>query len=505
MKKRSNFGCWLWAIGLVVGIPLLLLIVGILVFFGRERSARNELTKRLDRLVAQGLPVDDASLLEFNKSMTSSEDTRAWQGVFKQFESPEFKQSSKGVPLFDGLVEMNIPAPGEKWPQRIAGEELAAFSDDSDLGATDLDLQDQGFSAVEENVIVESEVRDFLANWSELHHKIAMLSLKQLEPEAKGVQFIAQFESLNTLLPCVQSLREAARLLSLRGQIALYDRDSKQVKNAIEALLGCSRTLQGEPILISQLVSIAIDGMAMELLKTGLEHDVLDEQELLALLPLFRAGVDIGPQWRIAIQGERAMGLPVFENPALAGDGAARIPARSRDALYFLDAMERVLKIPEDDFDSFLAALDAEEQKTDELVHGGILTMLDSVLTSLLTPAYRAAGSAFVRRAVQHRMAVTCIGIRLYEKRQGKLPAKLDDLISLQVDGTSFDLTTLLPAGGKPFGYRVDQQEAVVWGGNLRLDPATPAEPLPTAEGEPNADENKLWIWTLLRNSEASQ
>ena len=492
--KKKGWGCWLWGIGFIVGCPLLLVVIGVLLFVGRERSARAKLNSRIEELAAKGMPVDDETLLEFNKKLTSSEDTRAWMAVFKQTDSAEFRQSGKGVPLFDSQVTTNIPAPGEKWPEP---KTKAPAPETATTEESEFESQVSESFAEDEIVIVESDVRDFLSNWSELHDKVLSLSLKQLQPDAKGVQFISKFDSLNTLLPCAQSLRDAARLLNLRGQIALYDRDSKQVKTQIEAMLGCSRTLRSEPILVSQLVLIAIDGMALELLKSGLEYDVLDEEELIALLPLFSADVDIGPQWRLALQGERAMALPVFENPALAGSEVARIPARSRDALYFLDAMDRVLAIPDDDFDAFMAGLKAEDEQTNKLMAGSILTKVDSILTSLLTPAYGAVGSAIIRRAVQHRMAVACIGIRLYEKRNGKWPATLDDLQSLQVDGAPFDPAKLLPAGGQPFGYRFDEREVTVWGGNPRLDPATPPEPLSTAEGEVNAEENKLWIWKM--------
>ena len=495
MRKQSGWGCWLWGIGIVVGTPLLLIVIGVLFFLGRERSARNQFNKRVEQLVAQGMPVDDATMLEFTNKRTSKENTRGWLAVFEQTESPEFKEWGKGVPTFDSQVTANFPAPGEKWPEpKAVSDETAAPA----VEGEDVDLLSQlMLEGEQEPAISESHVREFLANWSELHDKIAALSLKQLQADAKGVQFITRFESFNTLLPCTQSLREAARLLNVRGQVALYDRDSKQVTHQIKALIGCSKTLQDEPVLISQLVTIAIESMAIELLKTGLAHDVFEEADLVELLPYFRNGVDIGPGWRLGIQGERAMALPVFENPALASPNTARIPARSRDALHFLDAMDRVLAIPDDDFDSFIAGLNAEEQKLEELTSGSIFTKLDTILTGLISPAYSAMGNAFVRRAMQNRMAVTCIGIRLYEKQNGRWPASLDDLKTLQAAEGTFDPVKLHPPGDQPFGYRVEDKQVIIWSGNPRLAPSTPPEPLPSTEGDANAEENKLFTWRM--------
>jgi hypothetical protein len=94
-------------------------------------------------------------------------------------------------------------------------------------------------------------------------------------------------------------------------------------------------------------------------------------------------------------------------------------------------------------------------------------------------------------------MAVLCIGIRPYEKRNGKLPGRLDDLKTLELGELSLDLATLLPAGGKPFGYRLDENQAVLWGFDFNQASSTPSEPPSTEDGAPGANTNKLWIWTL--------
>ncbi len=524
MAKRTGLGCWFWGFAFVVGLPLLLIVIGALVFVGRERSARRELASRLEQLVAEGMPIDDATLLDFTDRMASRENTDAWLGVLKQFGSKEFKEAVDGVPLFDPQIQVNVPPPGEAWPvDKWPAEQIATdgevqlaeqVSEQEPALQSELDAPSEEVGAIagadepgvglgspslvpDERGVDEQTVRRFLANWSELHDRIWRLSMKQLEPNAKGVRFIEQFDSVNTLLPQTQNMREAARLLSLRGQLALYDRDSGQARKSIEALMGCSKTLSGEPIVVSQLVTTAIESLALELLKTGLEYDVFEEADLVALLPLFRSAIHICPEWKMAVQGERAMALTVFADPGKAGSGNVRLPARSRDALHYLDHMQRILAIPDDDFDRYLTQLETEEQVINDLAHGGLLTSFDTMLTSLMSPASGAIGSVFVRRAVQNRMLVLCIAARIYQQRNGSWPASLDDLKTLQFDGMVIDPAELLPAGGKPFGYKVEERRVVLWGGNPRLDAATPLEPLSVTEGDPNAEENKIWIWTM--------
>ena len=520
MAKRTGLGCWFWGFCFVIGLPLLLTIIGVLIFVGRESSARRQLNSRLEQLTAQGMPIDDATLLDFSNGLTSSQYTEAWQDVFQQFESQEFKQAISGVPLFDGKISAEIPAPGDSWPvdkwldqgaasgqvsiDQVTADQTTDLAGSSEETESQVGVDEQqsglgmGVLPPDELGIDEQTVRRFLANWSELHDRIYQLSIKQLEPGTKGVRFIQQFDSVNTLLPTTQSIREAARMLSLRGQVALYDRDAAQTRRSIEGLLGCSRAISDEPLLVSQLVVTAIESMSLSLLKTGLEHDVLDESDLLALLPRFRQGIRIAPQWKLALQGERALALPVFSNPSLAGRNTPPMLARSRDALNYLDHIERIIAIPDDDMDRFMKELSDEEKKINDLSRGGLLSMMDTMLTSLMLPASGAVGSAFVRRSVQNRMAVLCIAARIYEIRNGKWPASLEDLKTLELDGAAINPAEFMPAGGKPFGYKLEEGKVVLWGGNVRLDPTTPPEPLSVSEGEPNAEENKIWTWEML-------
>jgi hypothetical protein len=294
-------------------------------------------------------------------------------------------------------------------------------------------------------------------------------------------------------------MRSAARLLMLNGRVAIYDRNSAKTRLNIEALIGCSRTISGEPILVSQLVHIAIESMGIEVLRSALEHDVLNERDLMVLLPQILDGINIKPQWKIAIQGERAMMLPVFQHPERAADseGLRWLPGRSADTLHYLDFIEDVLAVPDNDFDEFRVGLDKVEQDLKKTFDGNLLQRFDSIMTAMMTPAVSAVGNAFIRNAVQHRMAALSIGIRLYEKRNGKMPTKLDDLKSLELGELTLDPAALLPPGDKPFGYRVEDNQVLIWGFDVNQVSSTPSEPPPTADGIPNAETNRLWIWTL--------
>ncbi len=464
MKRSSNRGCLFYGGGFFVGLPLLLLAIGLLVITGQERASKRKLIERIDKIVAQGLPVDDSTMLSFTNSLTSKEDTKEWLAVLGELTSDGYVKSAKGIPLLDPLAEEErvVPAPGQAW----------------------------GYEKV---------TRDFISNWNDLRSKVLKLSLKQLEPGAKPVRFITEFNAVNTLLPQTQNVRSAAQLLQLNGRVEVYDRNSPKTRLSIEALLGCSRTIAGEPILVSQLVQSSIEGMGIDVLRTAVENDVLNEKDLLVLLPRILDGINIRPQWKFSLQGERALMLPAFRHPELLqrSDAIRWLPGRSADALHYLDFMDQILAVPDGDFDEFKSELLKLEQNFHRDFDGNMLQKYDSVMTMAAIPAAASIGDAFIRDAMQRRLAAVCIGVRLYEKRVGKMPASLDDLKSLELGKLSLEAGVLLPLGKKPFGYRVEDSHTSVWGFDSSQDSSTPAEPPGTDDGSYEAQRNRLWLWAL--------
>jgi hypothetical protein len=203
----------------------------------------------------------------------------------------------------------------------------------------------------------------------------------------------------------------------------------------------------------------------------------------------------IGSGWESAMFGERAMMLPIFRDPKLAQGEVPNIPGRSRDALYYLDFMDRALQAPADDIDEFRLQLADYEAEVSQLAQSNWLIRFDSLVTQMMTGAFSTAGDAFVRKALQHRMAALAIGIRLYEDRHGRQPTNLDELAEIPLD-----VTQLVPPGGQAFGYRVIDGKAILWGFDLRTASAVPADP-PTADDDEIDDYNReLWTWELPRS-----
>lgn len=454
VPKFRGRSCLLYGLVICFLLPVLLVGIALLVFAGRDASAKRLLEKRIEKLQAEGLPVDDESMADFHIDATSRRDLDVWLGILEELQSKQFSDSVDGVPIFDGKVENPIPVTHGPWAE-------------------------------------EETTRAFLNRWSDLHDRTMRLCM-----DAEPVRFPITWQSVSTLLPKTQEMRQAARLLSLRGQVAVYDRDAAAARRSIDALLGCATVLSGEPILVSQLVSIAIDGMAMDVLKKAVEQDVLRERDLEDLLQEVLKKTTVGPEWQLSMKGERAMMLPIFQNPELinANIGSSFLPFRSRDANNYLDLMENILEIPTTDLDQFQVRLEVEEAKLAEALSGSFIKKLDNMLTSMLTPAFSAAGSAFIRQALTHRIAALAMGARLYKIEHGKFPESLSLLEPYGVVASD-----MVPVGGKPFGYRLDEDRALLWGfsrmSEMTSVPDTPPDP---QEGEPYVDQIRFWKWELL-------
>ncbi len=445
-EKASKRGCLILSILVFVVLPLSLIVLLVLLWYGRESSGARRLKARLDAIVKQGDPIDDDSMDSFYKDRTDPTNTKAWLAVFATMASEDFKAFKNGVPYVGIEPEQPILPEGE-WE--------------------------------EEQVSVA-----FVERWKTLFSEVIRLAV-----DAKPVRFPIDFDSFSTLLVNTQETRNVAALLVLQGRVGLRARDSALVRECIDALIGLSHVNAGEPLLVSQMVTYAIDGLALGLLKDALEYDVLNEPDLHLLLPKVLAAIHIGGDWKGVISGERAMALPIFSNPNKARSlGVTPVPGRSRDAIFFLDLTQSVMDIPTEDLSDFNAKLLEAEAKFIRQAQAGWLSQIDAILTMQITPAFGAAGAAFVRRALQHRIAALAIGLRLYEDKYARFPDSLGDLSELNLD-----TKVLSPTQDRSFGYRRKDGGATLWGSSLKDAFTIPAEPPEVSEVDPKSTGYGFW------------
>jgi len=123
-----------------------------------------------------------------------------------------------------------------------------------------------------------------------------------------------------TPLPHLTWLKHLAELNQYKAELALARGDTDGAAHAIASILGLARTLESEPILISELVRLKILSIGVTTLERSLNHG-LDSKGLTNLSGLFTRTAQVHCLSRAFI-GERAMMTPYFrvsrhENPRI--------------------------------------------------------------------------------------------------------------------------------------------------------------------------------------------
>ncbi|MEX2559459.1 MAG: hypothetical protein WD403_06060 [Pirellulales bacterium] len=249
--------------------------------------------------------------------------------------------------------------------------------------------------------------------------------------------------TLEMLLPEVQAMRNAARLLALDARVKAADGDVRGALEDVSAIFAAALHASGEPTLISFLVSAAIDAMACETLEAVLaisapaadDFKALHIGEVVSFRMLLARSIDM----------EEAFGLSAFaamSSPTNRGDDVSAYfteqvlgpvsPAAAMLLPYF-----RVFFLPHE-LDSYRSTMQQARKLTQQpysLVQDSLKALDQSsenrqigVLTSLFLPALNAAFEAAARADARHQLALAAAAAAQYKAAKGEQPADLDSL-----------------------------------------------------------------------------
>lgn len=465
-KVRRSFVWRLLKWTLYAGGFFAIVLVSILIWLVlRDRSAAAQVQARIDQLKAEGLPYDNASLAEYYARETDDRDVERWLAALKLVKSDLFLQSTRDIGPWKEDAWEPVLSTAEPWPD-------------------------------------EARTAQFLEKWSELRDEVRQLALRD-----RKVRLPIVFDSILTDVSWAQEVRQLSRLFWVEAHVAIRNRQSAATRDAILTLFGCARAVEGEPLLLSQLMSTALESVATEQLRYALAADALDPDDLKLVQARLERRPGLDALWKATWYGERGGALPLFTQQREylgkihGSDTGFEFPLRSHDALALLNVFDRALHLPTDDFDELYAeSHHLVNQLDEEFRSRNWLEQFDTMFSSLLMPAIASTGEVFIRREMLARLALLGIGVRLYEDEHGTLPDTLD-----QLSEVGLDLSKLTPMGDKPFGYRKEDGRAVLWGFQVRLEQSTPAEPPQVPDGPDDestpadwdAWENRHWVWTF--------
>jgi len=294
-----------------------------------------------------------------------------------------------------------------------------------------------------------------------LHRAGAMKSSRYPTDLSNGVM---------TLLPHLSSVRQAARLLDLEAIQYTEKQQPQFAVDSVVASLGVSRSLDQEPTLISYLVHIACEGMALASLERILNRMPLTDEQLSKLAARVQESVNQQAFTR-AFAGERCMHIDVFQGLRMGKIPFNEIPYIGQEsfgprlliAVYsstgllqldereYLDVMERYVKATQVPPPESVAAFHAVEEQVQHLTGWHILSRM-------LLPALGPLASKAARCDAKIRDAQAALAIERYRLANGKLPTQLSDLVPTFLPSVPSD-----PFDGKPLRYKTLPKGYVVY------------------------------------------
>jgi hypothetical protein len=262
-------------------------------------------------------------------------------------------------------------------------------------------------------------------------------------------------QPISILLEPIQQAHEFSRLLKAEALQAIGAGNNDRAVAAILDGLLLSEMLRDEPLLIIQLVRVAIAAESLNSLETLLAHGNISPEQFTIIdeqLALMERRFRLAP----AMIGERAMALTTMhhlgENTGMLGKGgegtaAARIlssmparPYRMSDEAFLLRVMTRFADNVDRPGPEGAAAI---HQGNSEIVAAKV--GYKHIMTTLLAPAVlrcRNSGLGHRQRLINAR-----VGLRVarFHADRGKFPDSLDDIADEQFASSTADLLSTRP------------------------------------------------------------
>jgi len=247
--------------------------------------------------------------------------------------------------------------------------------------------------------------------------------------------------SLDIPLPELARLRESARLLAAEARCKAADGQVQAALENVAAIQSIARHVGAEPILISYLVSVAIDSVALDTLE-GILTTTQPSAADLAALPADET-TSFQRAMRRSLVGEEAFGLSafsmlsfempteaVYQEVGIRGEGE-KLGARIFAPLW------RVYMLPDDlaGYRYYMKELRDSASLGFQAARGR-LQKLDEprrvkragIISGLVLPAISRACLRSTYAEAKHRLGRLALAVASYRAKAGQFPAKLESL-----------------------------------------------------------------------------
>jgi hypothetical protein len=319
----------------------------------------------------------------------------------------------------------------------------------------------------------EADLPPLGEKWSEQTDRAVREHLAQLTDDLKTIDKLADCEGgrfavtrapnpYATILPSLSVVRTSCRLKSLQViREAMHGNTTSLVKDA-DILFKHGRVLSDEPFLISGMVHVAVDSLAISTLERVLAQASVDAGQLRQIEAMVKA-VENEDRLYWGVRGERAMVIGgaewMFATGARDLGGAIVLPVPAStpgvrgwlmgdvaEGIHLENTLVRV-KGPKDRIQA-AAQMDRAVQALPRY----------RILTRTLLPSFGRAFELDLRTTATARAARAALAAERYRLDKGRFPDKLDNLVPGYLEAVPVD-----PFDDKPLRYRVDTDGVTVY------------------------------------------
>ncbi|MHC4479055.1 MAG: hypothetical protein ACYTEL_25805 [Planctomycetota bacterium] len=241
---------------------------------------------------------------------------------------------------------------------------------------------------------------------------------------------------LATLMPYLSDVRKATQLLDLEAILSAEDAQPDAAVRSIASMFGVARSLSEEPLVISQLVRIACQALAVSGLERVVNRTKLTDEHLRDLGQML-VDAECPRAMSRAFVGERCFGIDVFTKPTRQKMGlishGGEVPALlvavhsftgllDKEAIIYLDLMDHFIQagqLPPHQRCEAADAVDARFEKTSKI----------RIFLRAFMPALAKATELDIRNVARLRSAQVGLGVERYRLASGRLPEKLAELV----------------------------------------------------------------------------
>jgi hypothetical protein len=253
-------------------------------------------------------------------------------------------------------------------------------------------------------------------------------------------------------LPHLAPMRQAARLLMLEALIKAEKDQPAEAAAAIAASTAAAHALRNEPVLISQLVRVAVNAISMNSLERVLSRIPLEDRQLRELSGAF-AAEDIPEGMTRAMVGERCMGEDIFQN-RMPNMGSNSGDTRTWYKLYTLVGLAAgdhltYLKLMKQLVDVSAGPLKIMRVRPPEIASECEKAPKLYFITRMLVPALTRVYEEELKSLARLRATRAGIAVERFRLVNGRLPDSLDELVPKFLDAVPSD-----PFDDSPLRYR---------------------------------------------------